>query len=46
MPGGYRLADRRLNVGCVGLHILHEFLDGVTLFQREVELGGRRKHIL
>ena len=42
----YRLADRRLNVGCVGLHILHQLFDRVTLFEREIELGSRRKHVL
>src|SRR6516225_12194983 len=42
----YRLADRRLNVGCVGLHVLDEFLDGVMLLQRKIELGSRRKHVL
>src|SRR5262249_59636517 len=42
----YRLADPRLNVGCGGLPILHQFLYFVTLFQPEVGLWGRRKHIL
>ncbi len=42
----YGLADRRLNIGCVGLHILDQLFDRVTLFQREIELGSRRKHVL
>src|SRR5262249_8719155 len=45
-PRRYGLADRRLNIACVGLHILDQLFDGVTLFQREIELGSWRQHVL
>src|SRR5260370_18819044 len=35
----YGLADRRLNIGCVGLHILHQLFDRVPPFWRQIERG-------
>ena len=32
-----------LGRGRVGLHVLDELFDGVSLFQREIELGGRAR---
>ena len=43
----HRVADRRrLGRGRIGLHVLDELFDGVSLFQREVELGGGRELLL